>query len=175
MNKQNVKIYDYFYSMVIRTSKLKVEISDEEKSKAIDDIFNDMDFEDINAIRTITHHRDIMNPSIWKGVDKKKIHKKYETAWKRMYYPQHIAIAVPWFYETEPYVIVEKPNFKLKEEDFDGKKYIITALNKSGIYYRYQLKKHLSLGWRYLWTIPGIGDGAKQTILTAIDHGLLNW
>ena len=190
-SRENVEIYDFFYTSILRASekwvirhkgtkyermvKVNPELSDEEKTKAINTIFDTLSFEDKNAIRIRIHHRKFMNQAVWKGTDKKKILKQFETAWTRMYYPKNIAIAIPWFYDIPPYITDGKATMAINKDDFGGKKYIVTALNKSGIYYRCQLKKHLSLGWRYLWTIPGIGNYAKQIILTAIDHGLLNW
>lgn len=164
MNRENVRIYDYFYG----AGKLYMAIylDDEIKSNKIDEIFNTLPFEEQNVIRTCVHHSRIGNKSIWNSLnERRKLMKKFETASRHMYYPSNIEIAIPGFYKC-----TGKRLTKITEVDF-GKKYIVTALNRSGIYYKEQLKIHLDNGWRFLWTIPGIGDGARISIITAIDNG----
>lgn len=102
------------------------------------------------------------------GISSKKLYKKFNIAKRHLYAPNNISLLVPNYYKLPPKDVREY--HKLTKEDFDGSKYIVTALNKSQIYYMEQLKKHLSNGWYYLWTIPGIGDNGRQKILIAIDN-----
>jgi len=101
------------------------------------------------------------------GIPKKKLIQQYNLAIKYMYRPLNIAKAVPKFYDVKRYSYTDKQLTKL---DFNNKQYIITALNRSGIYTKEQLLKHLSLGYFFLWTIPGIGDTARQIILKTLDR-----
>jgi hypothetical protein len=91
--------------------------------------------------------------------------KDYQIAKRHMYAPNSIRIAIPKFYKIK----INHEETKLHKSDFDDQKYIMTALEKSGIDTREKLFKHISLGWYYLWTIPGCGDAARQSILMAID------
>lgn len=70
--------------------------------------------------------------------------------------------------DTETSMIDPDDKFIVKM-DLDGAQYIVTALRKSGIFTKKQLYKHLSLGYYYLWSIPGCGNVAIQKILKAID------
>jgi hypothetical protein len=165
MNRQNVKIYNYFYSDFLKTMKDTSFATNEFKSAAIEDILGTLDFDFQTAIRICVHHSAFTQKGVWKATDKKFMKKRFITASRHMYYPSNIRIAVPWFYDVKQDELIEVNDL------FD--KRLINALNKSGIYYKSQLRKHLSVGWRYLWTLPGIGDGARQTILTAIDKKML--
>lgn len=185
---RNERIYDYFYNKVREFNKQlyvnnnlydEITMTDEKKTEVITEILDSLPFDESDAIQICVHHSNFMNKSIWGGRDKKKVIKQFETATKHMYSPINIAKAVPDFY-ISPEKLFEKydvPSYNsfdtekiLTKEDFGNKQYIITALNKSGIYTQYQLLKHLSLGWYYLWTIPGCGDGARQQILMAVDR-----
>ena len=173
MNRLNIKIYNYFYNKAIEKYNqyhpdYKFTITDKEKSDAIDDIFSSLPFEEIEAIRVCIHHSYIENKNVWKDRDKRAMLKRFNIATRHMHYPANICKAVSEFYNTNPdgnsYIHL------LYNEDFGFCRYIVNALNKSGIYSREQLMRHLSLGWEYLWSIPGCGDGARQEILRAIDR-----
>jgi hypothetical protein len=156
------KIYDEIYGNFAK--KEKYEVTTEYKGEIMDYIFSDMSFQDSTAIKAYCKYHDFNRAAKISGMDKKVLMKNYEVARRHMYSPKNIATAINGYY-----IINKKNQYELKAEDFGGSKYIITALNKSGIHTKEQLYKHLSNGWWYLWTIPGCGDGARQKILTAID------
>lgn len=171
MNKNNVKVYDHFYStMLIKelmSRKTKLDsFTNQDKSTAIEKIFENFSIEEQYAIKITIDHMGYLNQGIWKEVDKKKLMRKFEKLSKRMYNPQNIAIAIPGYYDLKR----NTTSKTIVKSDFGNKSYIVTALNKSGITHRCQLQKHLSNGWRFLWTIPGIGPGAMWSILEAIDN-----
>lgn len=158
------KIYDEIYGPF--AEKEKYEVTTEYKGEIIDYIFSDIDFQYTTALRAfIKYHHDYTIASKMSKIDKKTLMKNYEIGRKRMFAPKHIASAINGYYD-----IKKKDQHILTAEDFGRAKYVVTALNKSGIYTKEQLYKHLSNGWWYLWTIPGVGDGARQKILTAIDR-----
>lgn len=162
------RIYDYYYGKLAADNNY--EISNDYKTLIIEDIFKQLDYEYKEAIRLNVKNRNITHPNVWKKVMSKYVYKVYAKNLaignKHMMSPLSIEKAVAGFYSNKS--LCKTP---LTKWDFGGKQYIITALNKkSEIYYREQLLKHLSMGWHYLWTIPGCGDGARQSILEAIDR-----
>lgn len=174
MNKNNIKIYDYFYKEMAKKENIYSVLSSKFKSDAIDDIFSEgFDIEEKQNIELCIHNMGYLNKGIWKNHNKKKAMRKFEKSVRHMYNPKNIAKAIPGYY-NKPEAIMISSSMEITKEDFGGKKYIVTALNKSGIIYKSQLKKHLSNGWRFLWTIPGIGPGAMWTILEAVDDGFLD-
>ena len=163
-NTEYSEIYDYFYEKFCR--KAKYSCKNTTKSKVIDRIFSELSWDHQTAIRAMVKYSKFDNYVATKitGIDIKKLNKLFEVGARYMYSPRCIKMAVPKFYK-----ITTKKKTKLNVGDFDNRKFILTALNKQGIEYREQLYKHLSMGWHYLWTIPGVGNLAKEKILKAID------
>ena len=162
------KIYDQFYSQFAKQAKYK--ITNKTKVNIIANIFEHMSLSDQIAIRSaiVYHYNFELAAKNLNGMSKKKLSQQYETAVFHMYYPSNISLAVPKYYKVN--TKTKNPHIVLKESDFGGNKYIITALEKkSGIIYREQLLKHLSNGYLFLWTLPGCGDKARRSILMAID------
>jgi hypothetical protein len=160
------KIYDNYYKRIADLKNYK--ITDKTKAVKIDKIFKDLDFEDQVAIKIAVRYSNIPRKQTVKILEAKSYNhliKAIDKAERHMYSPNNIRIAVPTYYS-----IKKKKMSLLLEKDFSDKRYILNALHKSGFMYREQLLKHLELGWYYLWTIPGIGDNAKQLILKAIDN-----
>ena len=156
------KVYDKIYAHI--ASKEKYTISNTTKASRIEKILNEFDFEERTALRCCCRYSDINVAVKISGIDKKVLSKNYKLARRHMYAPNNIQIAVPKFYKLKL-----KNETKLTKYDFGGQQYILTALLKAGIDTKEKLYKHLSLGWYYLWTIPGCGDNARQYILMAID------
>jgi len=157
------RIYDHYYAHL--AAKENYEITNDYKTLIIEDIFKQLDYDYKEAIRLNVKNANIMNPSVWKKIDKKTYAKNLAIGNRHMMSPLSIGKAISGFYSNKSLC-----KTLLTKWDFGGKQYIITALNKkSEIYYKEQLLKHLSMGWHYLWTIPGCGDGARQSILEAID------
>ena len=161
------KIFDYYYEKFNSQMKRKRKISPDTKASIIDYIFTKIcDPADVEAIRVnVKYHGDCKKASKMMFIDARRLSKIYDKAVKKMYWTENITRAIPNYYKVD-----EKGATKLTKYDFGEKQYIITALNKTGIYYKEQLLKHLSNGWYYLWTIPGCGDAARQRILMTIDE-----
>jgi len=163
------RIYDHFYAKFYNdVKKSGVGIRNNTKTSRIRKILDQLSYEDRSDILDYFHYRQFKNPNAWKskGIDMKKLTKRFETCSRYMYNPKFIEIAAPGYY-------TRYNNLKIKifnEWDFGGKKYVITALNKAGIFNRDQLYAHLKHGWYFLWTIPGCGDGARQRILMTLDE-----
>jgi len=166
LNTDASRIYDHIYGHI--ASKENYKITNATKSSRIEKILTTMDFDEKTILRACCKYFNYdetfeMAAKVSK-IDKKRLAKYYKLAKRHMYSPNNIRLAVPGFYN------ITKLNQKsLTKEDFYGQQYIVTALNKSGIDTREKLLKHLSLGWYYLWSIPGCGDNARQYILMAID------
>ena len=160
----NSKIYDYFYKRF--TDHIKCEVATSTKSKRIDEIMSDLNWDDQEVIRARIKYSNLNYDTMSKitNIPKKKLIKKMDIATKHMYSPKNIRIAVPKYYK-----ITKKNQTKLTESDFGSSIYILNRLHESGIMTREQLFRHLELGWYYLWTIPGCGDASRQIILMAID------
>lgn len=157
------RLYDNLYGQFAKQKKYVV--TDEYKSVLMDNIFTTLPENEQTAIKLITRGHSYDHAAKLARMDKKVLVKSYTTGYRHLQSPQNIAIAVNGYYD-----ITSGPKTPLTEEDFGNRKYVLTALKKAGIIYREQLFKHLNNGWRYLWTIPGCGDGARQYILTAIDR-----
>jgi len=162
------KIYDHFYTQFYNdVKKAGVGIRNSTKTARVREILDQLSHEDRADILDYFHYRQFQNPNAWKsrGIDMKKLIKRFDTCSRYMYSPKAIETAVPGYYTR--YNDLKDKEFN--EWDFGGKKYILTALNKAGIYNREQLYAHLKFGWYFLWTIPGCGDGARQRILMALN------
>lgn len=164
------KIYDVVYGHIASITKTKIKNST--KSARVEKILATMDFDEATALRlccknslrfTDPHFERIAKIS---GIDRKKLVKDYNLGTRHMLSPNNIRIAVPSFYNLKG---KNNTRTEIKDSDFGQQKYIKTRLNNSGIYTREVLLRHLSLGWYYLWTIPGCGDNARMSILLAID------
>lgn len=164
-NTEASHIYDVIYGPIANKENYKV--SNSTKSARIEQILATMDFEEKTVLRACCKYQGLYSSGTASKVTKieqKRLAKIYKQARRHMYAPNNIRIAIPKFYK-----ISKVHQKKLSEYDFDGQKYIYTALLKSGLDTKEKLVKHLSLGWYYLWTIPGCGDNARQTILLTID------
>lgn len=162
------KIYNYFYTKFYNdVKKTGVGIKNNTKTARIRKILAELKYEDRIDILDYFHYKQYKNPNAWKsrGIDMKKLTKRFEVCSRYMYNPKFIEIAAPGYYTR-----FSDKDTKFNELDFGGKKYIVTALNKAGIYNKDQLYAHLKHGWYYLWTIPGCGDGARQRILMTLDE-----
>ena len=161
------KIYDDVYGHIAIKEHYK--ITNRTKSARIEKILADMEFEEKTALRCYCKYKGLSNginiAAKVSKVSKKKLLKSYKLAKRHMYAPNNIKIAIPRFYKLR-----KKNQRRLTEYDFDGQKYILNALLKSGIDTKEKLYKHLSLGWYYLCTIPGCGSNARISILSAIDR-----
>ena len=176
-NTEYLKIYEYFYDKFLKQTKLT--LTRDEKINAIDAIMDSLSWNDSNVLRLyIRYYYTIKKSNIepytifgvaskMSGIPENKLRKLFDIATRHMYAPDFIVTAVPTYYKYSK-DLVEVPALLIKE-DFGNKKYIVTALNKQGFMYNYELKRHLSNGWYYLWTIPGIGDAARQQILITIN------
>ena len=180
--KEYTKIYDYFYGKFVRAMNKKgkrpFKVSPSRQVQVIDTILNELPFEQATAIKLmIKYDRNAILASKISSMSKDKIVKSYDTAVRHMYFPKNIEFAAPGYY-PKPRSLDdrENPEFeneeftRLRDSDFGNSKYVLSALQKkSNIYYREQLYKHLELGWYYLYTLPGCGDGARIKILMALD------
>jgi len=176
-NTEYLKIYEYFYDKFLKQTKLT--LTREEKINAIDAIMDSLSWNDSNVLRLyIRYSYTIKNlyiepysifgtASKMSNIPENKLRKSFEIATRHMYAPDFIVAAVPTYYKCGKDLV--KVPALLTKDDFGNKKYILTALNKQGFMHNYELKRHLSNGWYYLWTIPGIGDAARQKILMAIN------
>ena len=156
-----VKIYDHVYSRFAKEKSY--EPSNAYKIEIISTIFNNMDMRHSMAIEAYVRYKDFKKAAKILNCSPKLFSNVYDTAMRRMYSPQNIATAVLNYYE------VQGQETLLKDSDFGGRKYIITALDKAGLYSKERLMKHLTNGYYYLWTIPGCGDVARQRILMTVD------
>ena len=162
MSREHIKIYDAVYSNLFKT-KL-AEPSDIGKEVLAKEIIEDLPVNEQIAIRAFYRYGDYHKASVMTNVNQKTFSKSIDSALRHMRSPEHIRKASPSYYDINTVVAIP-----MTKEDFGNKTYILHALNKSGFYYREELIKHLSLGWKYLWTIPGCGEGARQMILEALD------
>lgn len=156
-----VKIYDHVYSKFAKEKSY--EPSNAYKTEIIATIFNKMEMRHSMAIEAYVRYKDFKKAAKMMGCSPKLFSNVYDNAMRHMYSPQNIATAVLNYYE------IEGDETPLTDFDFGGRKYIMTALGKAGLYSKERLMKHLSNGYYYLWTIPGCGDVARQTILIAVD------
>ena len=194
-NTLNVKIYDHFYGYLAKREGIK-ELDDDTKVTVIESILHNEEWAVSNAIRAYINYNCNIDKAVKNtGIDKKELKKHFNTGCRHMYFPNNIAEAIPNFYSkyinnldlytdkkgdirivgtkqlaSEVLCTIDKKQDKfISKLDFNGAQYIVNALHKSGIYTKRQLYKHLSLGYYYLWSIPGCGNIAIQKILRAID------
>lgn len=158
-------IYDMIYGHLNKNNKL----SSSTKSARIEKILADMDFEEKTVIRACCRYETIgagIDVAVkMTNINRKKVIRLFKQIKRHMYSPLNISIAIPNFYKLKL-----NDETKFTDSDFGGQKYISRALIKAGLDTREKLYKHLSLGWYYLWTIPGCGDNARQSILISIDN-----
>lgn len=161
INTNYTKLYNRYYQPL--ADQVNYKISDRTKILRMSIILKNLTFEDYTALTAFlnTYSR---KSRAYTYTDK-QIYKWYEVAIKHIYHPKNIAIAIPKYYK-----VPKKKSTLLRLDDFNGKKYILNALDKkSNFIYREQLLRHLSNGYHFLWTIPGCGDEARKTILMALD------
>lgn len=163
-----VKIFNNYYGKICED--MPVRLADNQKAEGMRLILSTIPYNYQIAVVSCNQYSTYHAASKMTNIPETKLRKNLDMGIKYIYYPKNIKIANQYFYNISHICdkIKENPTF-LTAETFDNRKYIITALNRSGIMYKEQLMRHLSLGWFYLWTIPGIGDAAKQTILKTID------
>ena len=187
MNTEYTKIYDHFYGNHAKAARYNP--SDDEKIKAISYIFNAVNnWREQQAVRACVRYNAfgvggytsaVKNT----GISKKELVKYYEQGKRHMYAPLMIAIAVPGFYYPNHNKNENPDEYweKITLEDMGNNPRYLRALNRQGIYYKNQIKIHLTANsewtswngkynWYFLWTIPGIGDGGKQTILRFLEE-----
>lgn len=169
-NRKLITVYETFYGTIRKRLTFSDELStptDAKKVEMIKEILADMPYINQIAIISCTNYSTYHAASSITGIEVNRLKKSFELGIKILHYPKNIEIAIPGFYN---YGIEEDYCTPLRKEMFGDRKYIVTALNKSSIVYKEQLMRHLSLGWYYLWSIPGCGDAARQAILKAIDN-----
>lgn len=156
------ELYNTIYGKFAKQRGYK--ISNKFKIIIMDRIFTNIPENEAIAVKILSKGYTYDQAAKLAKMDKKVLLKSYDLAMKHLMSPKNISIAVHNYYKVR-----KKKVTKFTEADFGGRKYIITALERSGITCREQLYMHLDNGWYYLWTIPGCGDAARQAILKAID------
>ena len=157
------KLYDEIYGTI--AYKKRYRCSTSTKSDRMDRILSQLDYKDVVSIRSYYKYHDFGKAAKLSGMDKRILAKNFDIAKRHLYSPKLITIAMPYYYS----IAKSDTQHKLTIDDFEGNKYILSALERSGLDTRERLLKHLANGWYFLWTIPGCGDNARQCILMAID------